>query len=62
MRFSQCSLDYKLELYTYIFDNGFDHFKKLTLLQGHVINGIEVIQYDVAYCQGFDVDDAFRVF
>ena len=62
MRFDQCnSLDYKIQLYEKVFGNGFRNFVNITLKNGHVIDGYEIICYDVMNFDCFERDRSFYV-
>lgn len=62
MRASQYkSIEYKLEVYNNIFGNGFDNFINITKKEGNVINGCEVISYDLIFYDENDFDRTFFV-
>lgn len=61
MMSSQCSLEYKIELYEKIFNGGFDNFIDITKKNGHVVDGVEIIVYNIAFRNNFDPDSSFRI-
>ena len=61
MRGQQCSLDYKIELYDKIFNNGFRNFMEITLKYGHVVNGVQIIEYDSIYHDELERDKSFYI-